>query len=83
MRTTGISSTKNSAKTSRSAWVKQAELDAGLRSDGLTTAEREQMEVLEAAEEYDLLEQYRIALAERDRGRRRPFPAPSRARSRC
>jgi APA family basic amino acid/polyamine antiporter len=33
--------------------------------------EREQMEVLEAAEEYDLLEQYRIALAERDRGRKR------------
>jgi len=33
--------------------------------------EREQMEVLEAAEEYDLLEQYRIALAERDRWRKR------------
>jgi len=29
------------------------------------------MEVLESAEEYDLLEQYRNALAERDR-RRRP-----------
>ena len=26
-----------------SAWVKQAELDAGLRSDGLTTAEREEL----------------------------------------
>jgi transposase len=26
-----------------SAWVKQAELDAGLRSDGLVTAEREEL----------------------------------------
>ena len=26
-----------------SAWVKQAELDAGLRNDGLTTAEREEL----------------------------------------
>ncbi|MDR5710120.1 MAG: hypothetical protein QN140_09900 [Armatimonadota bacterium] len=26
-----------------SAWVKQAELDAGLRSDGLMTAEREEL----------------------------------------
>jgi transposase len=26
-----------------SAWVKQAEPDAGLRSDGLTTAEREEV----------------------------------------
>lgn len=26
-----------------SAWVKQAELDAGLRTDGLTTAEREEL----------------------------------------
>ncbi len=33
--------------------------------------EREQMEVLQAAEEYDLLEQYRIALAERERRKRR------------
>jgi transposase len=26
-----------------SAWVKQAELDVGLRSDGLVTAEREEL----------------------------------------
>ena len=33
--------------------------------------EKEQMEVLESAEEYDLLEQYKVALAERDRRRGR------------
>jgi transposase len=42
------------------AWVKQAELDAGTRSDGLTSAERAEMaqlrkELREAREERDIL----------------------------
>ena len=42
------------------AWVKQAELDAGTRNDGLTTAEREEMaqlrkELRETREERDIL----------------------------
>jgi len=42
------------------AWVKQAELDAGARSDGLTTAERAELaqlrkELRETREERDIL----------------------------
>ncbi len=42
------------------AWVKQAELDAGTRSDGLTTTERAELaqlrkELREAREERDIL----------------------------
>jgi transposase len=42
------------------AWVRQAELDAGMRSDGLTTAERAELaqlrkELRETREERDIL----------------------------
>jgi transposase len=55
-----------------SAWVKQAELDAGLRSDGLVTAEREELRRLRREnrilrEEPEILEKSGCLLRSGDR----------------
>jgi transposase len=54
------------------AWVKQAELDAGTRSDGLTTAERAELaqlrkELRETREERDILKRAVVFFARETR----------------
>jgi transposase len=54
------------------AWVKQAELDAGARSDGLTTAERAELaqlrkELRETREERDILKRAVVFFARETR----------------